>query len=271
MDEEREYVLGTDEAEIERLGLQHRVWRPHMLEGFRRAGIRPGLTVADVGAGPGFAALDLAELVGPDGRVIAVERSRRFLDALEARAARLGLLNLATVERDLAKSGFGEAVADAAWCRWLLCFVPDPRRAVAHIAAALRPGGIAIFHEYADYGSWRTMPPSAELDRFRDLVMRSWRDAGGEPDVALALPGLLTAEGMEIVSVRPLVEIVTRGDFVWQWPAAFMASGARRLAELGYVDGDEAERLAGALDLMPPGTLMMTPLVAEIVARKAER
>jgi hypothetical protein len=67
------------------------------------------------------------------------------------------------------------------------------------------------------------------------------------------------------------VAIVGRDDFVWQWPAAFMASGARRLAELGYVDGDEAERLAGALHLMPPGTLMMTPLVAEIVARKAER
>jgi SAM-dependent methyltransferase len=271
MDQEREYVLGTDDAEIGRLGLQHRVWRPLMLDAFRRAGIGPGSVVLDVGAGPGFAALDLAELVGPNGRVIALERSRRFLAALEDRAGRLGLANVETHALDVAESGFGEAIADAAWCRWLLCFVPDPRRAIGHIAAALRPGGTAIFHEYADYGSWRTMPPSPDVERFRGLAMKSWRDQGGEPDIALRLPAWLAAEGMEIVSARPLVEIVGHGDFVWQWPAAFMASGARRLAELGYVDGDEAERLAGALDLMPQGTLMMTPLVAEIIARKAER
>src|SRR4051812_24820027 len=268
MKDERDYVLGTHDAEIERLGLQHRVWRPHMLDAFARAGIRPGLTILDVGAGPGFAALDLAEIVGPTGRVIAAERSRRFLEALAARAERLGLGNVETIQVDVAESGLGEDIADAVWCRWLLSFVADRRRAVAHIAAALRPGGTAIFHEYGDYGSWRALPPSPDLDRFRDLAMTSWRDAGGEPDVALELPPLLAAEGLEIVSARPLVQIVGRGDFAWQWPAAFMASGARRLAELGYVDAEEGERLAGALDGMPAGTLMMTPLVAEIIARK---
>jgi hypothetical protein len=112
------------------------------------------------------------------------------------------------------------------------------------------------------------LPPSAEVDRFRDLVMKSWRDAGGEPDVALELPPLLAAEGLEIVSARPLVQIVGTNDFGWRWPAAFMASGARRLAELGYVEAEEAEQLAGILDRVPAGTLMMTPLVAEIIARK---
>jgi SAM-dependent methyltransferase len=200
--------------------------------------------------------------------VIALERSRRFLDALAARAARLALSNIETVEQDVTGSGFGTAIADAAWCRWLLSFVADPRRAIGHIAAALRPAGIAVFHEYADYASWRTLPLSPELERFRTLAMQSWRDTGGEPDIALALPAWLEAEGLEIVSIRPLIEIVGRDDFVWQWPAAFMASGARRLAELGYVDGEEAERLAGALDRTPAGTRMLTPLVAEIIARK---
>ena len=268
MKDERDYVLGTNDAEIERLGLQHRVWRPRMLDAFRRAGIRPGLTVLDVGAGPGFAALDLAEIVGPSGRVIAAERSRRFLAALEARAARQGLANVEAIERDVAEAGLGEAVADAAWCRWVLSFVSDPQRTIGHIAAALKPGGLAIFHEYADYASWRTTPPSPKVERFRELAMRSWRDTGGEPDIALHMPPWLEAEGLEIVSIRPLIDIIGRDDFVWQWPAAFMASGARRLAELGYVDDEEAEHLAGALDMLPPGTRMITPLVAEIIARK---
>ena len=70
---EREYVLGTQSDEVERLGLQHRVWRPIVLEGFARAGIANGQVVIDVGAGPGFGTADLAELVGPDGRVIALQ------------------------------------------------------------------------------------------------------------------------------------------------------------------------------------------------------
>ncbi|HEX4738580.1 MAG TPA: methyltransferase domain-containing protein [Allosphingosinicella sp.] len=268
MEQDRDYVLGTDPGEIDRLGLQHRVWRPRMLDACRRAGIGPGRTVLDVGAGPGFAATDIAEIVGPAGCVIAVERSRRFLDALAERAECLGLANLRLLEADVTEGGLGEAVADSAWCRWVLSFVANPSGTVSHIAAALRPGGTAIFHEYADYASWRTMPPSPEIERFVRLAMQSWRDTGGEPDIALRLPMWLEAEGLEIVSVRPLVEIVGREDLAWQWPAAFLASGANRLAELGYVDGEEAERLAGALERMPQGTRMMTPLVAEIIARK---
>src|SRR5690606_12052613 len=67
---ERTYFLGTHDEELERLGLQHRVWRPTVLECWRRAGIGPGSKVLDVGAGPGFAAADLADIVGPTGRVV---------------------------------------------------------------------------------------------------------------------------------------------------------------------------------------------------------
>ena len=264
-----DYVLGTQDDEIERLGLQHRVWQAQMLDGWRRAGIGPGMNVLDVGAGPGFASVDLAGIVGRQGTVTAFERSPRFLASLRERCAAAGIANVEAHERDVAVEGLGApASADAAWCRWVLSFVSDPQQTVRHIAAALRPGGTAIFHEYADYGAWRTMPPTADVDRFRTLVIQSWRDSGGEPDIALELPVMLAAEGMEIVEARPLIRIVGRTDFAWQWPAAFMAVNAARLHELGYASAEEAERFATALDRVPDGTLMITPLVAEIVARR---
>src|SRR5437879_5628265 len=46
---ERDYVLGTHDDEIDRLGLQHLVWRPWMLDSWRRAGITRGTRVLDVG------------------------------------------------------------------------------------------------------------------------------------------------------------------------------------------------------------------------------
>jgi SAM-dependent methyltransferase len=266
---EGDYVLGTEDEETRRLGLQHRVWRPRMLDAFRRAGIGPGATVIDVGAGPGYAARDLAEIVGPSGRIIALERAPNFVAHLRHEAGRLGLSNIEVREQDVSSDAFGEGVADAAWCRWVLSFVADPARTVGHVARALRPGGVAVFHEYADYGAWRTMPPDPDVERFRSLVMQSWRDAGGEPNVALRLPTWLAAEGLELVEVRPLIEIVGRHDFVWQWPAAFMTVNAGRLRDLGYIDAEEAERLATALDRLPEHALTITPLVAEVIARKA--
>jgi SAM-dependent methyltransferase len=259
-----DYVLGTEADEIERLGVQHRVWRERVLDSWRRAGIGKGQTVIDVGAGPGWASADLAELVGREGRVVALERSPSFLSALRARR----LANVEVREQDVAEQGFGDAFADAAWCRWVLSFVADPERTVRHIARALKPGGVAIFHEYVDYGAWRLMPPDPEHERFREAVIRSWRDSGGEPDIALQLPDLLGRAGLELVDARPHVMIVERGEPAWQWPASFMATGARRLAALGYVGEDEAERLGSVLDRAPAGTRMITPIVAELIARK---
>lgn len=77
-----DYILGTHDDEIDRLQLQHTVWRDRMLECWQRAGIAAGQTVIDVGCGPGFAALDLAAIVGPTGQIKAYERSERFLSHL---------------------------------------------------------------------------------------------------------------------------------------------------------------------------------------------
>ena len=96
-----DYVLGTHDAEIERLGLQHRVWRDTMLAAWRRAGIRDGMRVIDVGAGPGYATLELAELVGAAGAVLAVERSPRYVSRLRAACAERGMAQVSVVEADL--------------------------------------------------------------------------------------------------------------------------------------------------------------------------
>ena len=76
MTKERDYVLGTHDKELARLGLQHRVWRPVVLDCWQRAGITVGKRVLDIGSGPGYAAVDLAKIVGQTGEVVAIERSK---------------------------------------------------------------------------------------------------------------------------------------------------------------------------------------------------
>src|SRR3954451_9574606 len=102
--QETDYVLGTHDEEVARLGLQHRVWRPVASDCWRRAGITIGSRVLDVGARPGYATLDLAEIVGPTGEVLALERSTRFLELPQQRCAARGLAHVKFREADLVES-----------------------------------------------------------------------------------------------------------------------------------------------------------------------
>jgi SAM-dependent methyltransferase len=268
---ERDYVLGTHDEEIERLGLQHRVWRPRALDAWRRAGFTVGQTILDVGCGPGYASVDLAEIAGPSGRVVAIDRSRRFLDALASSARSRALTHLETHERDLDDDApLPASGADGAWARWVFAFVRDPRRLLERTAAALRPGGTFVSHEYFDYRTWRVTPRSAELEAFVAQVIESWRATGGEPDIGLELPVWLLELGFEIRSARPIVDVVTPSSFVWEWPKAFIDVGAARLVELGRMSPEEAAALqrSFAASERNPRTLLVTPAVLEIIAVK---
>jgi SAM-dependent methyltransferase len=265
---ERDYVLGTQDEEIARLGLQHRVWRPRALAAWRRAGFNVGQTLLDVGSGPGHASLDLAELVGPTGRVFAIDRSRRFLDAVLAACRTRGLANVTTVEQDLDDAKLPEIDADGAWCRWVFAFLKKPRELLARLQGALKPGAVLVAHEYLDYSTWRLAPRSSAVEEFVRVVIEAWRASGGEPDRGLDLPGWLSECGFECRSLRPIVDVVAPSNFVWQWPKAFVHSGLRRLVELGHLTEDRSDAIAHAFAAAEsaPGVLMVTPAVLEVIA-----
>ena len=267
---ENDYVLGTNEEEIERLGLQHRVWRPTTLECWRRAGITIGSRVIDVGCGPGYATIDLAEIVERSGEILAIERSPRFLKIAQERCAARGLTNVRFHQADLMEDSLGETGFDAAWCRWVACFVSNPENLVTKIAGALRNGGVAIFHEYIDYKTWRFAPRRPAHESFVEEVMASWRANGGEPNVGAFLPRWLKDAGLGVIDIRPRVLTVTPNDYGWQWPASFIEINLVRLRELGRVTADWAEsvRKEFAEAEADPTTICITPLFVEIIARK---
>lgn len=267
---ERDYVLGTHDPEIVRLGLQHRVWRHRVLDLWRRCGVNEGQSVLDLGCGPGHAALDLAELVGPAGRVVAVDRSHRFLEALKAAAAARGLTHIDAVEADIAAEALTLPPVDRAWCRWLLIFAADPAAVIANAARALKPGGVLMLHEYVDYGAWSVSPRSEAFDRFVAAVMASWREHGGDPDIGRRLPRLLAEAGLETTAMEPVVYAPRPHDPTWRWPASFVQSGLDRLVAIKALDQATADQVQAdwaALE-RDPHAFTLTPTVLEITAVK---
>jgi SAM-dependent methyltransferase len=267
---ERDYVLGTHDEEISRLGLQHRVWRPVVLDCWEKAGITVGKRVLDVGAGPGYATVDLAEIVGPTGEVVALERSSKFVSAMKEACRARSLANVKIHELDLMTDDLPGSQYDFSWCRWVVAFVSDPALLVKKIAAVVRNGATAIFHEYGGYETWRFAPSRPGHERFRQHVIETWRASGGEPDVGLELPALLAQNGFAVRSARPHIFCLRPNDYMWQWPAVFIEVHLARLRELGRIDDKFIEQVRAELAEAEKSanSLMLTPLVLEIVAEK---
>jgi SAM-dependent methyltransferase len=241
-----------------------------VLECWRRAGIGRGSKVLDVGAGPGFAAADLAEIVGPEGTVVAVERSARFVEAGRAMLASHGLGNVQYHELDLMADPLPAGGMDASWCRWVACFVSSPALLLDKLASVVRPGGVAIFHEYIQYDSLRIANGGPRMREFVRQVEQGWREAGGEPNVAPVVVKLLQERGFSIRETIPRVFCARPGDELWQWPATFIDIHLRHQLELGRIEASwaEAVRAEFAAAEQQAATLLVTPMVLEIVAEK---
>ncbi len=112
--------------------------------------VREGMTVIEPGPGMGFFTLELARLVGPSGRVIAVDVQPRMLDKLRQRAAKSGLQ--ARIDTRLAgKDSMGlddlRAKIDFALAFAVVHEIPLQANFFGQVAATLKPGGTVLVAE----------------------------------------------------------------------------------------------------------------------------
>src|SRR5688572_21425539 len=122
MPQEKEYILGINEEELERLRFQHGVWKQVTDDFFDRIDVGEGWSCLDVGAGPGFVARDLRERVGPRGKITVLEPAGYYIEYFREYASQQGWKNIEYF------SGTAEHVAlpkehyDFIFVRWVIGF-----------------------------------------------------------------------------------------------------------------------------------------------------
>ena len=79
MKDKEPYILGKDEEELKRLQTQHNVWRSEMVKRWSLAEFKLGDVILDLGSGPGYCTKELAEIVGPSGKVLGVDQYQSFI------------------------------------------------------------------------------------------------------------------------------------------------------------------------------------------------
>ena len=147
-----DYQLGYTHAEQERLIRQAAIIAPITERLFREAGIGPGQRVLDLGSGMGDVAMLVAQLVGPSGEVVGIERDPNSIGRARARASAAGLNNVSFLNHDV-NDIVSDQPFDAAVGRFILMFLPDPVSVLRSAVDLVRPGGVVAFQE----PSWAPM------------------------------------------------------------------------------------------------------------------
>ncbi len=112
------------------------------------AGIRPGMVVADIGAGTGLFTLAFSSAVGSGGTVYAVEIAKQFLDHIRARAAKVDAANVRTILGTEQSVELPEASIDLAFLCDVYHHFEYPKSSLATLHRAIRPGGELILIDF---------------------------------------------------------------------------------------------------------------------------
>jgi len=131
--------------------------------------IGPGMSVLDVGCGTGRNTIPLAEAVGGEGRVTALDMQERMLNRVRERAGEAGLDNIAYVHGGAGAGLLPEAAFDRAVLVTVLGEIPEQQPALREILRSLKPGGELLVGELLPdphYQSQRAVRAAGEAAGF---------------------------------------------------------------------------------------------------------
>lgn len=189
-----DYVLGSADPELRRLRTLSDLYRGVTRRWLELAGIGPGMSVVDVGCGPGDVTLLVRDLVGPTGSVTGVDSSPGALARAGFRAEAAGLRN---VRHELGHVGSWspDGPVDAVVGRLILMHVPDPAAAVARLAGMVRPGGVVAFQDIV-LPTRRAEPDLPLVGTFNGWLLETLRRFGRPVDMGLRLSAAFREAGL---------------------------------------------------------------------------
>ncbi len=211
--------------------------------------LRPGLSLLDVGCGPGTITGDLAARVAP-GPVIGVDTSEEVLAEAGTVARRPGVDNLSFEVGSVFGLRFETDSFDVVHAHQVLQHVGDPVAALVEMRRVCRPGGIVAVRD-GDYPGFRYFPDDPDLDRAIAAYGELTRRNGANWDAGRRLLAWTHAAGF--TSVTPSASVwcfATPDDRAWWgglWADRFTRSAmAEQLLAHGIATSDDLSSFAAA-------------------------
>jgi SAM-dependent methyltransferase len=265
----KEYLLGVNHTELERLRFQHTVWQKNTDSFFDRLKIKKGWKCLDVGAGPGFVSLDLRKRVGPKGEITALEPSDLYRARLSKECRKRGWTNVETMEGTAETAILPQNHYNLVFVRWVIAFVPDRRKFLAPLIKSLKRGGIIAIVDYW-YEGLSLYPRGGAFDGAPETVRRYYRSGGGDPYATGKIPELLRRKGMKIIDFTPTQIAGGPDSPITEWAHRFFVPHLPIMAEKGCCSRRDANAMKR--DWLEhrknPNTIFFSPMVIHVAGRK---
>jgi SAM-dependent methyltransferase len=116
--------------------------------------LKPGMSVADVGAGRGELTVALAAEVGPSGQVFSTDIDTHALRQIRARVASAALQNVMVQQAHARDTGLPTSCCDVVVLRRVYHHLSDPLATNVDLLRALRPGGVLAIIDFPPMFSW---------------------------------------------------------------------------------------------------------------------
>jgi SAM-dependent methyltransferase len=242
------YLLGSSDAEHERLIRQAELFEPFTRRLFRNAGIDPGQRVLDIGCGLGDVSMLVARLVGPTGVVVGVDNDADIIAKAKTRAAEAGLRNVSFMESEVGRIADSEPF-DAIVGRLILEFLPNPSAVVSSLAGQLRPGGVLALQD-ACWGPFLKLTAPLPLrSRCAFLIHQAFQRSGANMDMELVLYRTFQLAGLPAPIMRIEIPVGASPDFV-RWIHDLFCSLLPRMEQhhLAYDDVGNLDTLQQRLE-----------------------
>jgi ubiquinone/menaquinone biosynthesis C-methylase UbiE len=217
--------------------------------GFFLPHLRPGMSVLDVGCGPGSITVGLAEVVAP-GEVVGVDLQPSQVEQARARAMERGLTNSRFEVASAYQLPFPDASFDAAFAHVVLMHLREPVRALQEIHRVLRPGG-AVGVRDPDFGTILLVPASPLREQYRSLRDHVQQHNGGDPFMARHHRRHLLEAGFERATATASVSTAGSPAECRAW-AAFLKGQLQGVARTalaeGWADRDSLDAMAQEIE-----------------------
>jgi len=206
-----------------------------------------GVSVLDVGCGPGTITADFASLVTP-ARVTALEVTAEALDLARAEITRRGLANVDFAVGDVHALDFPDDTFDVVHAHQVLQHLADPVAALREMRRVTRPGGVVAVRD-GDYAAFTWFPEFPELTEWLDLYERVARGNGGEPDAGRRLLAWGREAGFtELTATSSTWCFATPADRAWwggMWADRVLKSEMANTAlRTGAATPDDLQRIS---------------------------
>jgi ubiquinone/menaquinone biosynthesis C-methylase UbiE len=266
------YVCGHSTRELDRLETQGAYFRGITRSFLQRAAITQGMRVLDIGCGTGDLTFLAAELVGPSGFVLGIDRAPEAIAAANARAAARGIQHVAFEVGEIEKLAPGPL--DAVVGRFILMHQANPTRTLRAAAASVVPGGLIAVLESdisASVAGVHSRPHSPIYDRINVWLARVIRAAGAHPDMGLRLRRTFVDAGLPPPALWLQARVEGGPDAeIYQYIVESIRSLLPVSERLGICapspDLSELERLLRA-EVVASGGVLTSPVVVGALCR----